>query len=77
MRVSGELMELKQRYPERVFLLLGNRDVNKMRFAAELHDTDLRRDPSTIPLDFWLPRSSMPWGEWLANIPVEHHSALR
>ena len=28
--------DLKERYPDRVFLLLGNRDINNLRFLAEL-----------------------------------------
>jgi len=31
-----ELLDLKDRHPERVHLVLGNRDINKMRLAAEL-----------------------------------------
>ena len=30
------LLRLKERHPERVHLLLGNRDINKMRLTAEL-----------------------------------------
>ena len=34
-------MKLKKRYPDRVVLLVGNRDANKMRFTSELHDTEM------------------------------------
>ena len=30
------LLRLKRKYPDRVVLLLGNRDINKMRFTSEL-----------------------------------------
>jgi hypothetical protein len=35
-RIVRAFVELKRRYPDRVFLLLGNRDINKLRFGAEL-----------------------------------------
>lgn len=35
-RVTTSLVRLKCKYPDRVFLLLGNRDLNKMRFTSEL-----------------------------------------
>ncbi|RQM17224.1 hypothetical protein DD237_001842 [Peronospora effusa] len=36
-----QLVSLKKRHPDRVVLLVGNRDVNKMRFTSELHDTEM------------------------------------
>lgn len=42
-RVARLLVGLKRRYPERVFLIMGNRDLNKLRFASELHASDLAR----------------------------------
>lgn len=35
-RVVKHLVSLKERHPERVFLILGNRDINKLRFGSEL-----------------------------------------
>lgn len=37
MRVTRELLGLKRRHPSRVHLILGNRDINKMRLPVELH----------------------------------------
>lgn len=37
-------MRLKKKYPDRVVLLVGNRDVNKMRFTSELDDSELDFD---------------------------------
>ena len=55
LRIAAELVALKRRYPTRVHLLIGNRDVNKLRLAAELHDSDvLHRDINSIPGPFWL-----------------------
>ena len=34
-------MRLKRKYPDRVTLLVGNRDVNKMRFTSELDDDEI------------------------------------
>jgi hypothetical protein len=34
-RLSRLLVDFKQRHPSRVFLLMGNRDINKIRFLAE------------------------------------------
>ena len=35
-RLCRLLVDLKKRYPKRVFLLVGNRDLNKLRFSAPL-----------------------------------------
>lgn len=36
LRILQDLVSLKKRYPERVHLILGNRDINKMRLLTEL-----------------------------------------
>ena len=36
LRVISDLLHLKEKYPDRVFLILGNRDINKLRLVAEL-----------------------------------------
>ena len=38
LRFLRSLLGLKARFPERVHLVLGNRDINKMRLPAELSD---------------------------------------
>ena len=41
LRIAALLSDLKRRHPDRVFLLMGNRDVNKMKLTSELHDSDV------------------------------------
>jgi hypothetical protein len=40
-RCTKVLVQMKRAYPDRVTLLLGNRDVNKMRFTSELHSDEI------------------------------------
>ena len=40
-RVTRTMLRLKNKYPDRVTLILGNRDVNKIRFTSELADDEL------------------------------------
>lgn len=49
-QVARLLLDFKMRYPDRVHLLLGNRDINKMRLSSELAQCDLRRSPNEIEL---------------------------
>ncbi|GAB9464258.1 hypothetical protein Gpo141_00001694 [Globisporangium polare] len=39
-----QLVRLKKKYPDRVVLLVGNRDVNKMRLTSELDDSEMDFD---------------------------------
>ena len=56
-RLCRQLVDLKKRYPKRVFLLVGNRDLNKFRFSAELSDEDIARDVTSIPGPHWDPKA--------------------
>lgn len=49
------LLRLKRRHPSRVHLLLGNRDINKMRLTAEL---------APPPSALWLPAAAHPGVYW-------------
>ena len=56
MRVVKSLVKLKKKYPERVTLLLGNRDLNKLRLTSELAPSQLRPGArKTIPGPYWIP----------------------
>jgi hypothetical protein len=54
-RLCRQLVSLKRRHPDRVFLLVGNRDLNKLRYAAELAPDDMQRDIDDIPPPHWDP----------------------
>jgi hypothetical protein len=45
-QVIRELVQLKDRYPERVHLIMGNRDINKLRLPVTLLDATLMLKPS-------------------------------
>ena len=53
-RFVKSLFALKRRYPDRVTLLLGNRDLNKMRLTSELAPAQLEL-LSEVPGPSWVP----------------------
>ena len=54
-RCVRALVQLKKAYPDRVVLLLGNRDVNKMRLTSELAAPELAS--LAVPAPFWVPEA--------------------
>jgi hypothetical protein len=56
-RLCRTLVSLKQRYPDRVVLLVGNRDLNKLRLTAELSQQDMERSIDEIPPPHWDPKA--------------------
>jgi hypothetical protein len=57
-RLCRALVQLKRRHPDRVVLLVGNRDLNKLRLAAELSDADvLERSLDDIARPHWDPEA--------------------
>ncbi len=57
LRLARRIVDLKMKTPDRVFLLAGNRDLNKVRFTSELDDDDLRRPYTSIPGPLWDPHA--------------------
>jgi hypothetical protein len=74
-----DLIHLKEKYPEHVHLILGNRDINKLRIQSSMHPSVLRFYPRT----YWVkpsetelaasgyalndPESKMKWVSKLIN----------
>lgn len=52
-RLLQLLADLKRKYPDRVTLLVGNRDLNKLRLTSELGPADMARHPRDIPPPHW------------------------
>eukprot|EP00439_Symbiodinium_sp_Y106_P063339 s46_g9.t2 len=55
LRFLEAMVTLKRKYPSRVFLILGNRDLNKMRWTSELTPSELKRIKE-VPRAFWQSR---------------------
>jgi hypothetical protein len=68
-RLVRALVSLKRRYPDRVHLLVGNRDLNKLRLPSELSVADMNRDIDDIPGPFWDP-SAKTLKEYLEEIKL-------
>eukprot|EP01065_Artemidia_motanka_P008377 TRINITY_DN14201_c0_g1_i2.p2 TRINITY_DN14201_c0_g1~~TRINITY_DN14201_c0_g1_i2.p2 ORF type:complete len:213 (+),score=80.64 TRINITY_DN14201_c0_g1_i2:49-639(+) len=61
LRVVRALLRLHDDYPGRVHLILGNRDINKLRFPHELSPEQIDGLPlADHPGVFWLPGSKRP-----------------
>ena len=52
-RFVRALVSLKKRYGDRVHLLVGNRDLNKLRLPSELSNADMNRSIDEITGPFW------------------------
>ena len=74
-QVLTELLSLRKRFPDQVHLLLGNRDINKLRLLVELGDKHLEAQPlRTHPGVYWLrdkpPHSVLTEAEVASNSAV-------
>lgn len=63
LRCLQALVNLKMKYPERVHLIMGNRDINKMRWTSELTQDEVDRLSPDYPGAFWVPidKNTSPW----------------
>ena len=52
-RVVRSLLALKRKYPSRVTILLGNRDLNKMRLTSEMEASQLKQ-LDALPGPYWV-----------------------
>jgi hypothetical protein len=68
-RLCRMLVSLKQRYPNNVELLVGNRDLNKLRLSAELAEVGVRHYQN-IPGPHW-DASAPTLHEYLASLAEE------
>lgn len=66
MRVVRTLLRLKRKYPTRCTLILGNRDLNKMRMTSELAAEEIAKF-MTVP--------GMPWVAEAKRVSVRAHLA--
>ena len=53
LRVLRAVTGLKERYPERVHLIMGNRDINKLRMPFELTESTLKSSLGNV---YWAPK---------------------
>lgn len=73
--ITNSLVDFKKRYPARVILILGNRDVNKLRLYNELHEDMDNVDTLLDPLEIsnhiywdknvWSEDGNMSYAVWI------------
>lgn len=54
-KTMNALLKLKNRYPDRVIIILGNRDINKLRLSSELSDEGMK-----VPIDELIGQQASP-----------------
>lgn len=47
LRIINDIVSLKKRHPSRVHIILGNRDINKLRLLSELDEDAVKKDLQT------------------------------
>jgi hypothetical protein len=63
------MLDLKKKYPDRVFFIIGNRDANKLRLTTELSDEAMQspkvRTDATFP--YWVAKDKVVTPEMYCN----------
>jgi hypothetical protein len=54
LRLAEQLASLKARHPSRVTLLMGNRDIIKMKLTSDLHPSEYTRPVEALPGPYWV-----------------------
>jgi len=73
LRFLHAITDLKKHYGKRVHLILGNRDINKMRWTSELAQSELDRIDE-VPRAFWLPSKCKTHAQFLRTLAAEKDS---
>mmetsp|Transcript_38706 Transcript_38706/g.64204 ORF Transcript_38706/g.64204 Transcript_38706/m.64204 type:complete len:670 (-) Transcript_38706:447-2456(-) len=75
-RTVRSLVRLKRKYPERVTLILGNRDLNKIRLTSELDSSQLALSRlAAMPGPYWVPETKRVTPEmYLRKVAAAEHS---
>ena len=55
LRIIRDVVSLKKKYPSRVHIILGNRDINKIRLISELNAAEVKKDLHT----YWAGRMTV------------------
>ena len=69
-RVVRDLLQLKRTYPSRVFLLIGNRDLNKLRFGSELEDRESLTNPKFDRAAWFPPERRRTYDQFLKDYDI-------
>jgi ribonucleotide monophosphatase NagD (HAD superfamily) len=65
-RFAKTLLSLKERYPDRVFIIIGNRDCSKLRLHAELAEGE-----QDTPIKPWWPASKKTYDDYMEKRNLE------
>ncbi|KAG8458321.1 hypothetical protein KFE25_005168 [Diacronema lutheri] len=68
LRIAQMIIAAKRRYPDRVFIIAGNRDLNKLRLRTELSDGAMASEPA-VP--YGAPKSTLAYAAFLAKLAAE------
>lgn len=77
LRFLESMVRLKRKYPNRVTLLMGNRDINKIRWTAEVAESELAIERvKQCPAAFWLGKKTT-FLDYLTGLAASKHGVER